>query len=127
MDLSQIINNPFSNRWLDITPVGRIVTRYCPRLMHEGGVLISVIRCTQDTMAIDERVSELGLFFVFLTLSCITTYGASILMVGFYALIPGFIIFVLGGALGLVYLRCQVSVKREMRFVVHYIKLSTFF
>lgn len=45
-------------------------------------------------------------------------------MVGFYALIPGFTIFMLGGALGLVYLRCQVSVRREMRFVVHYIKLS---
>ena len=70
-------------------------------------------------MAIDERMSEVGLVFVFLSLNSIITYGASISMVGLYALIPGLTAFLLGGALGLIYLKCQVSVRREIRFVAH--------
>lgn len=78
-------------------------------------------------MAVDERVSEFGLFFVFLTLLALTTYGAAVFMVGVYALLPGLVVFVLGGALGLVYLKCQVSVRREMRFVVYQLEISTSF
>ena len=65
---------------------------------------------------VDERFSQFGLFFMYLSLNSVSIYAASIWMCGLYALIPGFIVFTLGGALGLVYLKCQISVRREMRW-----------
>lgn len=67
---------------------------------------------------IDDRFSSFGLFFMYITLNSLSIYAASVWMVGLYALIPGLVVFALGGALGLVYLKCQVSVRREMRLVL---------
>lgn len=44
------------------------------------------------------------------------TFVVSIWMVGVYALVPGVLVLALGTALSSVYLKCQVSVKREVRY-----------
>lgn len=68
--------------------------------------------------SIDERFSWVSLIFLFLSLNLLSIYAASVWMVGIYALIPGLILFALGGTLGFVFMKCQVSVKRELRQAV---------
>ena len=43
-----------------------------------------------------------------------TFFVASVLVAGISAFISGFVVAVLGGFLGIVYLRCQLCIKREM-------------
>jgi uncharacterized membrane protein len=73
------------------------------------------LRCTQDMSAIEERFSYNMTHFIWTTLKCISVLAAGVFTVGLWALIPGMVIFVLGLALGLIYLRCQISVTREMK------------
>lgn len=85
-------------RWLDVTPMGRIITR-----------------CTQDMSSIDETFNRMVNYLLTLTISLICLFSSSVIMAGWYALVPGFVIAVLGAALGRVYLKCQIGVRREMR------------
>lgn len=54
---------------------------------------------------------------MFVASYCMTTFVVSIWMVGLYALIPGVLVLALGTVLSSIYLKCQVSVKREVRYV----------
>lgn len=63
-------------------------------------------------------IDQLGDFansFLSITLYLINLFFASVLMVGWYALISGFFVAFLGISLGRVYLKCQINTKREMR------------
>ncbi|KAH8108752.1 P-loop containing nucleoside triphosphate hydrolase protein [Phellopilus nigrolimitatus] len=84
-------------RWLDVTPVGRIVTR-----------------CTQDMDTIDEQLTRMASPFMSITINLICLFFAAVFMVGWYALIPGLVVAILGGLLGRVYLKCQICIRREM-------------
>ncbi|KAL5499199.1 hypothetical protein ACEPAH_1717 [Sanghuangporus vaninii] len=84
-------------RWLDVTPVGRIITR-----------------CTQDISTIDQQFAMFANIFLSLTLNMVTLFLSSVIMAGQYALISGLFIFVLSTSLGHVYLKCQMCTRREM-------------
>ncbi|KZV93631.1 hypothetical protein EXIGLDRAFT_835559 [Exidia glandulosa HHB12029] len=83
-------------RWLDVVPVSRIITR-----------------CTQDLRSID---GPLGLVF---TQTAETAFGilsrlAAIIVMSPIFVIPALFVAVVGRACGQVYIKSQLSVKREM-------------
>ncbi|KAL4069345.1 P-loop containing nucleoside triphosphate hydrolase protein [Scleroderma citrinum] len=83
-------------RWLDTTPTSRVITR-----------------CTQDIRAIDGPFAQ-GLSWVLeLTISLFFKLGAVVLLTPAF-LLPGILVGVLGTWVGRVYMRAQLSVKREM-------------
>ncbi|KAF5336910.1 hypothetical protein D9611_003444 [Ephemerocybe angulata] len=83
-------------RWLDTTPISRVITR-----------------CTQDIRAVDGPISSYLMYLSEMSLSMLTNFGAVVLLTPIF-LIPGVFIAVVGGACGQVYIAAQLSVKREM-------------
>lgn len=96
---SKLLESVFSStfRWLDITPVGRIVAR-----------------CTQDISSIDDNVQLYSYILMRITVILVILFTASVGMAGLYALVPGLLLAILGGYLGFIYLKCQLCVRREM-------------
>ncbi|TDL20538.1 P-loop containing nucleoside triphosphate hydrolase protein [Rickenella mellea] len=83
--------------WLDTVPIGRII-----------------IRCTQDIDAVDNSFAQMASVFLELSISVIGNFFVSIYMAGWPALLSGGIMTVLGGWLGMVYLKAQLSIRREV-------------
>ncbi|KAF5392014.1 hypothetical protein D9757_003343 [Collybiopsis confluens] len=83
-------------RWLDRTPVSRIMTR-----------------STQDINAIDNSLASSLRDFVDVCIRLLSRLGAVIFFSPIF-LIPGFFILVIGVCCGSVYFKAQMSVKREM-------------
>ena len=84
-------------RWLDVTPVGRIISR-----------------CTQDINSVDNVFTDFAGILIRETLQLISLFASSIVMAGWSALIPGLVVSGLGSFLGHVYLKAQLSIRREM-------------
>ncbi|KAE9405641.1 hypothetical protein BT96DRAFT_955137 [Gymnopus androsaceus JB14] len=83
-------------RWLDQTPTSRIVTRF-----------------TQDINAIDTTIPELTKFTADQTIKLLLKLAAIIILSPIF-LIPGVAALGLGYTCGTIYLKAQMSVKREM-------------
>ncbi|KAH7918842.1 hypothetical protein BV22DRAFT_1100095, partial [Leucogyrophana mollusca] len=83
-------------RWLDTTPTSRVITR-----------------CTQDIRAIDGPLAQGVGIVVEFSLTMIVKLGAVVVMTPVF-LLPGLVIAVVGGFVGKIYMRAQLSVKREM-------------
>ncbi|EMD41580.1 hypothetical protein CERSUDRAFT_110129 [Gelatoporia subvermispora B] len=83
-------------RWLDKTPVSRIIAR-----------------CTQDVDTIDSKVQNFMFWIIDQTLDMSIRFFAVIAFSPIFS-IPGAIIAVIGGACGQVYMKAQLCVKREM-------------
>ncbi|EJT98573.1 P-loop containing nucleoside triphosphate hydrolase protein [Dacryopinax primogenitus] len=83
-------------RWLDSTPVGRIISRF-----------------TQDMRQIDGPLPGMFGDLIELTWALVAKFGAVIYFSPIFA-IPGIAVAALGGWLGQVYIAAQLSVKREM-------------
>ncbi|KAH7918845.1 hypothetical protein BV22DRAFT_1100101 [Leucogyrophana mollusca] len=83
-------------RWLDTTPTSRVITR-----------------CTQDIRAIDGPLAEGVGVVVEVTLTMIVKLGAVVVMTPTF-LLPGLVIAVVGGFVSRMYMKAQLSVKREM-------------
>ncbi|KAK0192579.1 hypothetical protein F5146DRAFT_1040547 [Armillaria mellea] len=83
-------------RWLDTTPTSRIITR-----------------CTGDIRAVDAMVPML-LFAVFeLTLAMLIKFIAVVAFTPIF-LFPGILVAILGAWCGQIYIKAQLSVKREL-------------
>jgi ABC-type multidrug transport system fused ATPase/permease subunit len=83
-------------RWLDTTPTSRIIAR-----------------CTQDIRAVDGSIPDQLANLIDLTFTMLVKLGAVILFTPVFIL-PGAVLFVLGGWCGQIYIKAQLSVKREM-------------
>ncbi|KAH7930564.1 hypothetical protein BV22DRAFT_1124835 [Leucogyrophana mollusca] len=83
-------------RWLDTTPTSRVITR-----------------CTQDIRAIDGPFAQGIGMVVEVSLTMLVKLGAVVVTTPLI-FIPGVIIGVFGAFLGRVYMKAQLSVKREM-------------
>ncbi|KAH8101555.1 hypothetical protein BXZ70DRAFT_101862 [Cristinia sonorae] len=83
-------------RWLDTTPTSRVISR-----------------CTRDIAAVDDvlplLVSQTSDMITFMLVQF-----CSVVLVAPATLIPGIMVFAAGGLLGKIYLKAQLSVKREM-------------
>lgn len=78
-------------------PVGRVITR-----------------CTQDISTIDGPLSNLGSALMQLNVFLISALVTTVAMTGWPALFAGLIMAFLGGMLGHIYLKGQLSIRREM-------------
>lgn len=85
--------------WLDETPTSRIVAR-----------------CTQDIRSIDDQIPQSLFFLSELGISMVTKLGAVVLFTPMF-FFPGMLVGALGMYAGNIYMRAQLSVKREMRYV----------
>ncbi|KAK7058408.1 hypothetical protein VNI00_002042 [Paramarasmius palmivorus] len=83
-------------RWLDTTPVSRVIAR-----------------CTQDTRAVDGPVAQNLQWLSELTVMLIVKFLAVIAVTPIF-LLPGGFITMLGLICGQIYIKAQLSVKREM-------------
>ncbi|KAG1858585.1 hypothetical protein C8R48DRAFT_775022 [Suillus tomentosus] len=83
-------------RWLDTTPTSRVITR-----------------CTQDIRAIDGPFAQGIGWVVELSLIMVVKLGAVVVMTPVFLLF-GLFIGLLGGWVGRIYMKAQLSVKREM-------------
>ena len=86
-----------SKSWLDVTPVGRILTR-----------------CTQDIGVSDLTFPAMFHTLVFLVLQNLSYFIITTVQAGIYSLIPGLLLATVGGFLSGIYLKAQINVKREM-------------
>ncbi|KAF9021407.1 P-loop containing nucleoside triphosphate hydrolase protein [Hymenopellis radicata] len=83
-------------RWLDTTPTSRVITR-----------------CTQDIRAVDGPLADGLMLLTTLAMSMLIKFGAVVLVTPAF-LLPGLAVAVLGNFIGQVYIKAQLSVKREM-------------
>ncbi|TFK46964.1 multidrug resistance-associated ABC transporter [Heliocybe sulcata] len=83
-------------RWLDKTPTSRVIAR-----------------CTQDIRAVDGPIPQNLGGVIEISLSMLLKFGAVVLFTPIF-IIPGFVVAALGGWLGQIYIKAQLSVKREM-------------
>lgn len=83
-------------RWLDMTPTSRIITR-----------------CTQDIQAVDGPITDYFRSLMELSIAMLLKLTAVVVMSPIF-LIPGVLVAVLGGWCGQIYMKAQLSVKREM-------------
>ena len=87
----------FDTSWLDETPTARIITR-----------------CTQDIAAIDDPIPQKFMWLIDLATGILTKLGVIIVLTPLF-LFPGLFVALLAVRLGNLYLRSQLSVKREGR------------
>jgi ABC-type multidrug transport system fused ATPase/permease subunit len=89
-----------SHRWLDETPTGRIIAR-----------------CTQDIRAVDGPIPDAVMALTELGITLLTKLVVVVIFTPIF-LFPSMFIATFGFFLGNLYLRAQLSVKREMRYVI---------
>ncbi|KAJ7267338.1 hypothetical protein C8J57DRAFT_1435960 [Mycena rebaudengoi] len=82
-------------RWLDITPASRVITRF-----------------TTDITAVDSAILNVVLRWASVTVALVVTFSAVVYMAPLFFL-PGILAAILGGTLGQIYLKAQLSIKRE--------------
>ncbi|KAH9945600.1 hypothetical protein B0H21DRAFT_822934 [Amylocystis lapponica] len=82
-------------RWLDMTPTSRIIAR-----------------CTQDIAAVDGQVAMYFQWLVELTLSMVMKLLAVVALSPIF-IIPGIFVAIIGAGCGQLYIKAQLSVKRE--------------
>ncbi|EJT98591.1 P-loop containing nucleoside triphosphate hydrolase protein [Dacryopinax primogenitus] len=83
-------------RWLDSTPVGRIVSRF-----------------TQDMRQMDGPLAEISMRLIELTWTMVTKFAAVIYFSPVFT-IPGIGVIVIGGCLGQIFSAAQLAIKRQM-------------
>ncbi|KAJ7104533.1 hypothetical protein B0H15DRAFT_810457 [Mycena belliarum] len=82
-------------RWLDITPASRVIARF-----------------TADITAVDGPILNVFYGFVFVTISMVTSFSAVVLLTPLF-MVPGVLAALIGGVLGQLFVKAQLSVKRE--------------
>ncbi|KAJ7082396.1 P-loop containing nucleoside triphosphate hydrolase protein [Mycena belliarum] len=82
-------------RWLDTTPASRVIARF-----------------TTDISAVDGSIIKVSVAFILCTISILSAFGAVVLFTPLFS-VPGVFAAVIGGALGQVFIKAQLSVKRE--------------
>ncbi|KIJ62401.1 hypothetical protein HYDPIDRAFT_94464 [Hydnomerulius pinastri MD-312] len=83
-------------RWLDTTPTSRVIAR-----------------CTQDIRAIDGPLASGVAWTIELTMRMLFNLGAVVVITPAFVL-PGIVVGLVGAFIGRVYMKAQLSVKREM-------------
>ncbi|KIP05212.1 hypothetical protein PHLGIDRAFT_534838 [Phlebiopsis gigantea 11061_1 CR5-6] len=92
--LKSLLGSTF--RWLDVTPMSRIITR-----------------CTQDIQAVDDSIPSQLYSLISTTINLVVALAAVVLYTPVF-LLPAVIVAVAGGLLGHLYIKAQLSIKREM-------------
>jgi ABC-type multidrug transport system fused ATPase/permease subunit len=98
-ETNKVVNLPrISHRWLDETPTGRIIAR-----------------CTQDIGAVDGPIPQAVASLTNMGMTLVTKLVVIVIFTPMF-LFPAMAFTMAGFSLGNLYLRAQLSVKREMRY-----------
>jgi len=97
---SKLLNSVFRStfRWLDETPTARVIAR-----------------CTQDIRTIDGQLSHSMCYALDQFLEVAIRLGIIVVVTPFFV-IPGIVVGFFGALVGVLYLKAQLSMKREMRY-----------
>ncbi|KAF7325835.1 ATP-binding cassette transporter [Mycena kentingensis (nom. inval.)] len=82
-------------RWLDVTPTSRVIARF-----------------TADITALDGPILNVFAGFVFVSMNMIASFGAVCFLTPLFA-VPGVLAALIGGLVGQLFIKAQLSVKRE--------------
>ncbi|KAJ6576978.1 P-loop containing nucleoside triphosphate hydrolase protein [Mycena vulgaris] len=82
-------------RWLDITPASRVIARF-----------------TADITAVDGPILNVFASFTYVTIAIFTCFGAVVSLTPLFS-VPGVLAALIGGVLGQLFIKAQLSVKRE--------------
>ncbi|KAJ7167899.1 P-loop containing nucleoside triphosphate hydrolase protein [Mycena filopes] len=82
-------------RWLDITPASRVITRF-----------------TADINAVDGPILNVFAGFIYVTISMFASFAAVVFLTPLFS-VPGVFAAIIGGTLGQLFIKAQLSVKRE--------------
>ncbi|KAJ6470738.1 hypothetical protein C8R47DRAFT_1298099 [Mycena vitilis] len=82
-------------RWMDITPASRVIARF-----------------TADITAVDGPILNVFAGFIHSTISIVTSFSAVVFLTPLFA-VPGVLAAIIGGAVGQLFIKAQLSVKRE--------------
>ncbi|KAJ6559868.1 P-loop containing nucleoside triphosphate hydrolase protein [Mycena capillaripes] len=82
-------------RWLDITPTSRVIARF-----------------TGDITAVDGPILNVFASFTNATLSIVASFSAVVLLTPLFS-VPGVVAAIIGGTIGQLFIKAQLSVKRE--------------
>jgi len=91
------LNLKFHSRWFDETPLGRIISRF-----------------TKDVQTVDWEIYQ-SVYVCCETATGIMTRLFGVILFSPIFVIPSMIVACCGFALGNIYLRCQLAIKRETR------------
>ncbi|KAH6912895.1 ATP-binding cassette transporter [Coprinopsis sp. MPI-PUGE-AT-0042] len=83
-------------RWLDATPISRIL-----------------VRCTQDIRAVDEPLPQVLRWLIAASVTLLVKFTAVVLLTPAF-LLPGVLVAVVGAYYGQIYIQTQLPVKREL-------------
>ncbi|KAJ7919496.1 hypothetical protein B0H13DRAFT_2430321 [Mycena leptocephala] len=82
-------------RWLDITPASRVIARF-----------------TADINAVDGPILNVFAGFAHVTIALIASFAAIVLLTPLFS-VPGVLAAIIGGAVGQLFIKAQLSIKRE--------------
>lgn len=98
-------------RWLDMTPIGRVISRFTHDISSVDG---EVTGSLSSFRTFSKNLWPMLIFStVEISLFLIVRFFSVVLMAPIF-LVPGFIAGVLGAWIGNIYIKAQLSVKREM-------------
>lgn len=102
-----------SNRWLDKTPTSRVIAR-CTQDIRAGRIIFDQLLSLANPISlVDGPISQNFSYVLELSLSLAIKLGAVILFTPIFVF-PGIFVAFLGAWCGQIYIKAQLSVKREM-------------
>ena len=101
-------------RWLDSTPVARVIAR-CTQDMQSGAPPSNFASCEfgLTVIAVDSTIPDYLSAVITIGISIVAKFIAIIIFSPVF-LLPGVALFVIGAVAGQIYIKAQLSVKREM-------------
>ena len=102
------------HRWLDRTPVSRIITR-CSQDIQDSmfhSIFVRAEKWIWHILVVDGQIPTLFIQFIDITFIIITKFAAVVLLSPAF-IVPGTVLVIAGVSLGRVYMKAQLPVKRE--------------
>jgi ABC-type multidrug transport system fused ATPase/permease subunit len=111
-NLSRSYGADLLSRWLDTVPSSRIISRVTQDIQSSKRIVLLVNRDATNTSAVDGPLAQLsntalGIFISFMSHLIAIAFSAPLFI------IPGLAVGVCGGLMAQIYMKAQLSVKRE--------------
>ncbi|KAJ7759560.1 P-loop containing nucleoside triphosphate hydrolase protein, partial [Mycena metata] len=93
-------------RWLDITPASRVITRFTADI--NAGIKVA----NANIITVDGPILNVFAGFIYITISLLASFGAVVFLTPLFS-VPGVLAAIIGGTLGQLFIKAQLSIKRE--------------
>lgn len=113
----------YTTRWLDITPTGRVIARCTQDIQARKYASFWILPSLNIFALVDGPIPDNFGRVTELSISLLIKLGAVIVYTPIFV-IPGLVVFGIGGLCGQLYMKAQLAVKREMRWMLPFVVLS---